>query len=1015
MNNLIIGLGGTGGKIIRAFRKTIFQEFRTNTPDSGVNINYLYIDTNERDLQESESWRVLGTSVALGENSKLLLKNSDLNSILSELNSHPGIKDWIGDAKEWAEFLSGMAGLAMAGGQKRRLGRFLLAANADELSNRIKLQVAKLQENGQQEVHFHICCGLAGGTGSGSLIDVIAQIRKLYVPNTSFKYAITLYLFLPELNAPQEKIQAGFYHANGYAALRELNALGVGSYLPIDVSTTNTNGKTRFTNSTLKDPFLGAYLFSNINQNGNTVDVDEELPTIVTDFIYQKLVSLRGTEIETKISSQENNENGVQLTEQSAESKTPERSLRFLGFGVKRIATPEEEIREFITYSFARQATYQLRYNFWNDEIGFRNLARNWNFGEEVADKKTQEKWRLTLEHLQLSLPITEDAVTKKWMPIGDTWRMVMPNFKELAKSSTDTNWLDELQVLCDKYYNESYRNMGVRNFYEAKAHDLKALAREVVNRVEKEVFTEWRNGVKSLYDIKQLLEALADNLVTRRADLQGKIVRNNSAVEETNARALANKKSWADMGLFSRTLGKPKELLNAQGAVFEELYIYKTQAEGLQFAIGFVNEILEQFTELRAQVETANKTLDEALKVFEKNIEERCNDKEEDLRREGNYKKQVIRFYEPEKVREVTKRLERDKKQQDTQTSNVRKALIDPLGNDPSFRLFNTLTSQSHFIATLEKTCDHNARTAEASLENKDRLFDVGIIAKLKALYGSREEDLRKYVKKLVDYSGYFLILNQNEVNRVGDGAVSNNVRRTFTVILPDVPEHRDFVEKLQAAFQEAVQGVTVQFAFSSRKKHEIVLLSLINGLPLRYVELVGALGEKYNERIAKEDGKRAKLFLHTEGDGSDLPRLFLASELDKQKELERIQHEAIPHLLLAHTMGFLEEKEDENGYQKWAFVQPNDFGRMVPMVFMDKKLSQCYLTLTRQAVQLIENAVQPRLASDYKHKVKKDELKQSLIALVKHIAAERGNEDRVYILHEEAAGRLIDTLKSE
>jgi hypothetical protein len=27
-NHLIVGLGGTGGKIIPAFRKTIFQEFR---------------------------------------------------------------------------------------------------------------------------------------------------------------------------------------------------------------------------------------------------------------------------------------------------------------------------------------------------------------------------------------------------------------------------------------------------------------------------------------------------------------------------------------------------------------------------------------------------------------------------------------------------------------------------------------------------------------------------------------------------------------------------------------------------------------------------------------------------------------------------------------------------------------------------------------------------------------------------------------------------------------------------
>lgn len=32
-NHLIIGLGGTGAKIIRSFRKTIFQEFRKENSD----------------------------------------------------------------------------------------------------------------------------------------------------------------------------------------------------------------------------------------------------------------------------------------------------------------------------------------------------------------------------------------------------------------------------------------------------------------------------------------------------------------------------------------------------------------------------------------------------------------------------------------------------------------------------------------------------------------------------------------------------------------------------------------------------------------------------------------------------------------------------------------------------------------------------------------------------------------------------------------------------------------------
>jgi hypothetical protein len=41
-NHLIIGLSGTGGKIIRALRKTIYREFRQQNPE-GAALAYLYV------------------------------------------------------------------------------------------------------------------------------------------------------------------------------------------------------------------------------------------------------------------------------------------------------------------------------------------------------------------------------------------------------------------------------------------------------------------------------------------------------------------------------------------------------------------------------------------------------------------------------------------------------------------------------------------------------------------------------------------------------------------------------------------------------------------------------------------------------------------------------------------------------------------------------------------------------------------------------------------------------------
>ena len=57
-NHLLIGLGGTGGKILRALRKNIFQEFRGNDPEI-VKLRYLYIDSSKEMMAiDDGSWRI---------------------------------------------------------------------------------------------------------------------------------------------------------------------------------------------------------------------------------------------------------------------------------------------------------------------------------------------------------------------------------------------------------------------------------------------------------------------------------------------------------------------------------------------------------------------------------------------------------------------------------------------------------------------------------------------------------------------------------------------------------------------------------------------------------------------------------------------------------------------------------------------------------------------------------------------------------------------------------------------
>lgn len=360
-NHLIIGLGGTGGKIIYAFRKILFQQFRDkiNKDDSErntlervlqseeVNIAYLYVDSDEQIMPlEDPNWKILGESVHPGLDSQLHLKGADLKYRIDNKNDFPGIRDWIGNQNDWNDIIRSFAGGKVYGQQKRRLGRFLLACNIDSFANKLESRVRTLREiSGQPNVTFHVCCGLAGGTGSGCVIDTITQIRKRYPYDDSQNYyRIIAYTLLPEEN-PLPHWDTGNYQANGYAALMELNALDAGRFDPCDI---HEGG---IVSNDIK--FNGLYLFT--NQNGHVVvDVDNAVPQIIADFLYQKIVAIRNNPW-NDLNRAENAENG-DCTPETAPlpgSQIPERGKRFLTFGINQVAIPEQEIKEYLAYSFA--------------------------------------------------------------------------------------------------------------------------------------------------------------------------------------------------------------------------------------------------------------------------------------------------------------------------------------------------------------------------------------------------------------------------------------------------------------------------------------------------------------------------------------------------------------------------------------------------------------------------------------------------------------------------------------
>jgi len=968
-NHLIIGLGGTGGKIIRAFRKTLFQEFRGRRLEK-VNLGYLYVDSSQEMMGiDDPSWKILGTSVQLDQAQQVLIREANLVTQLENINSFPGIKNWIGDRAMWRTILSGLDVGKAAGGQKRRLGRFLFACKIQDFNQRLKLRVAELQNTGEAAVTFHICTGLAGGTGSGSLVDVVAQIRNAYRDNA--KHRILLYTLLPEEH-PKPNWDTGNYHANGYAALLDLNALSVGRLQPHDV----TGEQDRID---APDPFAGCYLFTNENANGLAVDVDRDIPGIAADFLYQKIVASSSLGW-TGLDRIESGENGDSSPETDATGRKKERSKKFLAFGVKRLAIPEDEIREYLAYSFTRQAALQLAFNNWSDEVGFRDEARNQEFASLVSEKETLQRWRLTDEHLTLSQPLLPMEISSpRWKPINTEWADLLPNFKGVVRSLDKRVWLDELARMCEQRFSSTYRSdMGVRKFYETKAANRKEHAREIRRLIEAELINDWKNGVRSMHEIGLILAALIASLEDRLKGVDGKIVQ--SREYETNAaqKITGNNTEFAKIGPLMALMGKRENLLDAQANYLQEQMIYRTRAEAWVFAKGLLQEVATELQTLRGDVSRIASTITEAVGRFDAALAERC--KEEDRDERARLQQQLVRFYRPQEVIDFARELTRDGPLQSQQASGVRLALIRQLGDNPTFGAFNARVSRQMFFDTLERECERAAVEAHnnllASDRNRVRLLGVNVVDQLAREYSGRNEALKKFIGDLVKAAGNYVTFEPTEVNKTARGALRVPTRlRSFTVILPKSAANPTFMATLTDAFRGACES-DVDVIQNDLKRNEITLVSIVNLFPLRFLRPAGMLRDRYEKRL-ESGGPRARLEVHVEGDGTELPKLFVPSD-------QALRTEGLPYLILAKCLGIVEQRRDSSGKAQLRLLTKDTDGFDNPPVPLGETLLEAAERIDETNFDLIKTATLDRVNQEVRQEAGHEALRKAILAEV-------------------------------
>jgi hypothetical protein len=913
MNHLLIGLGGTGGRVLRSFRKMVYLAHRDSSlPDTAI--DYLFVDADPKSFQNDDpTWTVLGRSIALPKRSQLEIQGANLSTIIDNLNSYPNLRPWLGDRSQWREVLAGL-NVDAAGGQKRRLGRFLFAMNVDKFNKQVSARVRDLQDAGKStDITFHVFAGLAGGTGSGAIVDVVAQLRKNF-PEANQR--IFLYLYLPDQNPPQNW-NTGNYHSNAYAALLELNAMSAGAWAPFDID--NGSGAVQVPGDLW---FNGAYVFSDDNNQGFRASIEKDLPDIVADFVYHKTIAARGSGWDD-LQRFENSENGDSTPEALSGSLKGQRSVRFLSFGIRRLAFPEETIREQLVYEFANQAFRQLQFNNWQDGVGFLDQARPQANAEFVASAKQQEDWKLTRDHLSLSRPIIEINSSRLHVPYEQEWEESFVHYVSLAKDTPQKE--ERLRLLKGSFqeaWNSSFRFVGAGQFFQAAERDLKDYATEIRNSIEETLFDDWRTGTRSLGECIRVVDALLLELRSQQSTIDDVIHSHVARSEEALRRADEIERRWNQIGFFGKILGRYDRLLEEAGPALRDDYEARTLADGNRFAKRLLAETIEKVIELRTSLGQAQASLMSASEAAMRVVSTRAHEANHSssLKQDGY----IVSIQDDKAFESARRKLLFNEQEQRDQVSIVRNRIIGELGHDQSFSKFTYRFPQSDMKSIIVEACETNVESAHARLisEQREKVIGVSIIEKLMEQWGTNDDKIIREANDLVRSAGQFIDFDSAEVNKHFDGK-SSAVRgmRAFAVLMPQPPEHTPYVDQLKAGFRNACTD-GVSFASTGNRQSEITLVSLVNLFPLRFTKIAKLLRSKYKARLDADISGRIRLEIHTQDDCVGLPDLFIADSAD-------IMLAARPLLLLGEVVGAIKsEVNSVTGRPQYIFVRSSDDG---------------------------------------------------------------------------------------
>lgn len=887
-NHILVGLGGTGGKILKAFKMRMYEEFPDAKDRDKQPVALLYVDSTDEMMGIGRpDFRVMGLDASFTKNEFLYIKDVDVVKILDNIDNYPSVKGIVNNV---SAVKTAIGSLGQAAGQKRRAGRLLFAANAIAYVNALKNAYGRCDaiSHNAEKTNIHIFAGLCGGTGSGAIVDAIVQTRKTF-PDA----IISVYAMIPEMNLPKANMDQGRYYQNGYAALNELNALQAGRFTPHDV--TGAGKEARLFTDKVKGVADGLTLYSNVNENGLTVNSLNELPKIVSDYIYARVFLINSDdEVNGDIIRAYTFENMDDFALEYDETKNAgadgqipvARTKKINSFGIKRVMYPELRVLKHITYTVGESILYQFKYNHWREDMGYVNEEVNKDYREVYFNDNNLSKWMLDYKHLTLEHKILQ--TDKDYPRFNEYWHDKATVYSEDAKNADCP--LNELDSIMGDFFEKQFRGNGVTEFYKGKERAIPEIAKEIRRTIEHEVYEKWKVGDISIIELQKVSKLLLERITEIRKDIEEQANKELEEFEAIDVERRENVSEWSQLGLLQRMVNKGARMYADHQEILTDYYTCKTMLVAWEFAKKLAAKLFVELGKMDADISAFGQKINDAIEETERLIaaQQKVNKGLEDM------KGAVIEVSEEEQMASFEVDLKVDK----IDMPNIARQLRESILPQTEFTNFGNLATSISVDAVKDafdlKLAEIIKTKHDEKAESDKKVLGLNILTQLQQKL-TTDEEIKRFADEIVKQSGVYLKLNNDQMqlhvrNNEGSLSPTNPASINKKTILVSIPSPDDneslkaFADKLAKAIEESFpQGSSRPSLVINKKsprKDELSIVTVAYCFPMRCMTWMATYKDKYEQFLnsgnPNTDASNA-ILLHSEGDGSELPSLFV------------------------------------------------------------------------------------------------------------------------------------------